>query len=120
MLLMSIVQVHQRVARRDVNEWGPDVGPIVPEAAQATHITIDQIFNQIAVQVAHNEGKAQKEHASVVAMELILNHGDLPAECDPVAANVEEKSRGPCVRIASGSSPIQTELDRRCEYPDGE
>ena len=120
MLLMPIVQVHQRVARRDVNEWGPDVGPIVPEAAQATHVAIYQIFNQIAVQVAHNEGKAQKEHTSVVTMEFILNHGDFPAECDPVAANVEEKGRGPCVRIASGSSPIQTELDRCCEDPDGE
>ena len=120
MLPMSIVQVHQRVARRDVGEWGPDVGPIVPEAAQATHITIDKVLDQIAIQVAHNEGKAQKEHTRVVAIELLFNYGDLPAECDPVAANVEKKSRSPSVRIASGSSRIQTELNRRCEYPDGD
>ena len=117
MLGVPVVKMHPGVAGHDERSRMPEESPVVPKAAQAIHVPKDEILNQVAIQIVHNESKRQGEQATEVSCELLFTLGNYHTKLDSITHYVEEKQGGPSVWISSCCPPIHPILSSHRECP---
>ena len=91
MLRVTVVKMHPGVARHEERDRVQEESPVVPKTAQAIHVPKDEILNQVAVQIVHDESKRQGEQTTEVSCKLLLTRGNFHTERDAIVHHVEKK-----------------------------
>ena len=91
--------------------------PVVPDTTPAIHVTKDEIFDQVTVQVAHDVGPDHTKQTTEVTLVVQLAERYLLTKGDAIVHHVENEEVGPSVWIVSRSFPTDTILNGCSECP---
>ena len=90
----------------------------MPDAAQATQVTEDEVLDHITLQVSHDQSECQEHQRTKVTIVVILADRDCASELDTIAMDVEDGQASPLVRIPARRSPTHREVHDDSEQPD--
>ena len=90
----------------------------MPNASPAANVSKDEILNQIALEVPHDQSKRQEEHPAQVTVVSLFADRDRPSELNPITGHKEDHAACPLVWVSLRFPPTEEKLDYDSQDPD--
>ena len=115
---MPIQSVLKTITKNYNQVWRHKKGPVVPNTSPAADVSKDEILNQIALEVPHDQSKSQKEHPAQVTIVSHLADRDRPSKLNPITGHKEDHAACPLVWVSLRFSPTNQKLYYDSQDPD--